>query len=194
MGNYSVIADAGKSIISLLRREMIPEPVMKAEDIELCSPDEQSNSIIGLHLYDIEENPEVRNGEKIVIDREHFKNPPTSLNLYYMVFVKMKSESTSKAIDEQILIGKTIQVLNDNGRIQSYDLEGTLNENDEFLDMQSIVLTFEEKQKIYSLFENKKFLSCFYKVGPVFIDSEKIRRVKRVSQAIFDIKDKKKGW
>lgn len=195
MGNYTIIASAGKAIIDLLCRELVPKPVKRTEDIGLCSPDEKGNYTLGLYLYDIEENPEVRNQEKIMLDREHFKNPPTSLNLYYMLFVSSESEISSRASDEQKILGKAIQVLNDYSRIgidtQNMLVTEGFNEAVEFIDIQGIHMPFEEKQKVYSLFEKKIFTAFFYKVGPIFIESEKIKRIKRVTQSEFTIKQKK---
>lgn len=195
MGNYTIIALTGKAIIDLLCRELVPEPVKRAENIGLCNPDEKGNYILGLYLYDIEENAEVRNQEKIMLDREHFKNPPTSLNLYYMLFASSESEIASRAGDEQKILGKAIQVLNDYSRI-GINQENTLvtegfDETMEIFDIQGLVLPFEEKQKIYSLFEKKALTAYFYKVGPVFIESEKIKRIRRVMQSEIIIKQKK---
>lgn len=183
MGSYTAIADAGRSLIELLRREMVPEPLAKGEDIGLCSPDEKGGAVLGLYLYDIEENPETKNQEKIMVDKEHIKNPPTSLNLYYMLFVSSESEIASRAIDEHRIMGRAIQVLNDNNRIGAEYLMGTLKENEEPFDIQGLVLTYEEKEKVYQLFEKRLFTAFFYKAGPVFIESEKIRRVRRITDA-----------
>ena len=194
MGNYTIIALTGKAIIDLLCRELVPEPIKRAENIGLCSPDEKGNYTLGLYLYDIEENPEVKNQEKIMLDREHFKNPPTSLNLYYMLFVSSESEIASRASDEQKILGKAIQVLNDYSRIgidaQNMLVTESFNETMEFIDIQGINMPFEEKQKVYSLFEKKVFTAFFYKAGPIFIESEKIKRIRRVTQSEITIKQK----
>ena len=190
MGSYTVIADAGKSLINLLRKELIPELLKKEEDIALCTPDDSGNAILGLYLYDVEEVPESRNRDRIQLDREHYKNPPTSLYLYYMLFVKTEIEVASRAVDEQRILGKAIQVFNDYAKLYSDELDGTLKENDEELDVQGIVIPFEEKQKIYTLFDKKGLYANFYKVGPVFIESNRIRRVKRVTSAKFDVTKK----
>lgn len=197
MGNFTVIADAGETIIALLRRELIPELLKRTEEIGLCSPDDKDACLLGLHLYNIEENPETKNQEKIMLDKEHFKNPPTSLNLYYMLFAGTGTELTAKAAEEQKVLGRAIQVLGDYSRIGVGEdaslLYGTLKENRELLDIHGLTLSYEEKYKVYSLFENKAFLAFFYKAGPVFIEAEKVRRLKRVSESAFTVHRKERG-
>ncbi len=193
VGSYTVIADAGRSLVSLLQKNMIPEPLQKPEDIGLCTPDEPGNARLGLFLYDIEEVPESRNRERIELDKEHYRNPPTSLYLYYMLFVRMESEIANRAVDEQRILGRAIQVLNDYNRMAAEDLQGTLKENGENLDIQGLVLPFEEKHKVYSLFQQKGLHSFFYKVGPVFLDAARIRRIQRVTEAKIDIQQKARG-
>lgn len=190
MGSYTVIADTSKTLIGLLRSNLVPEPVKKAESIGLCHPDEKGGCILGLYLYHMEENQEVKNQEKIILDKEHFKNPPTSLNLYYMLFVHSESEISARAIDEQRIMGRAIQVLNDNTRMNQEDLLGSLQINNEILDLQNLVLTTEEKTKIMGLFQRKSVLTHFYKVGPIFIDSEKVHRIRRVVSADISIHPK----
>lgn len=191
MGSYTAIADAGRTLVELLRRELVPEPIKKMEDIGFCTPDEKGGCVLGFYLYDIEENPEIKNQDKIMIDREHIKNPPTSLNLYYMLFVSSESEIASRANDEQRIIGRAIQVLNDNSHIDREYLMGTLKDNDEPFDVQGLVLPIEEKQKIYMLFEKKAMTAFFYKAGPVFIESQRIRRIRRVTDVDITLKAKR---
>jgi len=181
MGSYTIISQISKKIIDLLCENIIPEPIKKTEDIGLCSPDDRGSSILGIYLYNIEENAETKSMERVFIDKEHYKNPPVSLNLYYMFFVHSKSEIISRAIDEQRILGKVIQVFNDNPRIYI---------DNEVFDVQALYLEYNDKNKILSSFENKSDLVCFYKISPVFIESEKIKVVKRVLSAEISVNHK----
>ena len=79
--------------------------------------------------------------------------------------------------------------------IENYGAEVVriLKENGENLDIQGLVLPFEEKHKVYSLFQQKGLHSFFYKVGPVFLDAARIRRIQRVTEAKIDIQQKARG-
>lgn len=183
MADYTAIADTSETIIELLRKNLVPEPIKNPQDIGLCRPDDRGNYVLGLQLYHIEENQEVKNQNKEYLDQEHYINPPTSLNLYYMLFVKSQAELSRKAIDEQRILGKAIQVLDDNSRIEAEDLKGSLMESNAVIDVQNLVMPFADAASIYNMFDRTFILSAFYKVSPVFIDMEKVRTVKRVTSA-----------
>lgn len=183
MGEYTLISEVSKKILDIMKENLVPEPIKKFEDIGLCHPDERGSSILGIYLYDIEENAETKTMERIFIDKEHYKNPPVSLSLYYMFFAHSQAELVSRAIDEQRIIGKVIQVINDNLR---------LDVGDEIVDIQPAFLDYNEKNKIMSNFENKTDIACFYKVSPIIIDSEKVRAVKRVKIADISVEHKRR--
>lgn len=183
MGEYTIISEVSQKLLELMRENLVPEPVKKFEDIGLCHPDERGSAILGIYLYDIEENAETKTMERVFVDKEHYKNPPVSLNLYYMFFAHSQAELVSKAVDEQRIMGKVIQVINDNLRL---DING------EFVDIQPYFITYDEKNKVMSNFENKKDIACFYKVSPVIIESEKVRAVKRVKIADISVEHKRR--
>ena len=190
MGSYTVIADVSRSIIEILRSRLVPEPVKKAETIGLCPPNDRGNNILGLYLYDIEENPDTRSREKIILDKEHYKDPPISLNLYYMLFAYSDSEPITRSIDEQRILARAIQQLNDNRRIPEEYLQGTVKENHENIDIQMINIGLDEKVKIWSLFNQPYKISAFYKVGPVFMEADKIKSFKRVTEVNISVQQK----
>ena len=183
MSQYTIISEVSQRILELMKENIVPEPIKKFEDIGLCTPDERGSAILGIYLYNIDENAETKSMERVFIDKEHYKNPPASLNLYYMFFVHSQAEIVSRAVDEQRIMGKVIQVINDNLR---------LDVGDTFVDIQPMFLEYDEKNKILSTFENKTDLVYFYKVSPVIIDSERVRAVKRVKVADISIQQKRR--
>lgn len=185
MGSYTVIADTSSSIVSFIRSVIVPEPVKKIEHVGLCQPDEKGNFILGIYLYHIAENPDMYSQKKIKLDMEHYKDPPTSYYLYYMIFSHSESEVGTRIIDEQRIIGKVLQQINDYRVIPQEFLIGTLKENNEMIHIQPISVTVDEKATIWGLFNQPYHTSFFYKVGPIFIDSDRIREVKRVVKAEF---------
>ena len=185
MGNYTVIADTSRSIIELLRAELSPEPVSKAETIGLAPPNEPENYTLCLNLYNIEENPGMHTAERLIVDNTTTKDPPMSLTLHYMLFANIKSDPVRKAIDEQRIMARAIQVLNDNRRVPEKYIQGTLRESQEGVDIVNVNLNLEEKVRIWSLY-NQPFKVCmFYKAGPVFIESNNVYKATRVSEAVF---------
>ena len=58
MSKYTIISDIGKGILALLRDKLVPDPVDKAESIGICDPKERGGYIVGIHPYDIKEEPQ----------------------------------------------------------------------------------------------------------------------------------------
>ena len=162
---------------------MVPEPVKNPEAIGLCSPADKGGISLGLYLYNIQENAEMLSQEKIKLDSSHFKEPPQSFYLYYLLFSRSEAELMTRIADEQRILGRAIQQLNDFRRIPKEYLIGTLGENDEPVDIQSIHLQTDEKARIWSLFQQPYCTSYYYKAGPVFIESEAVKAYSRVQTA-----------
>ncbi len=190
MGNYTVIADVSRSILELLKKNLVPEPIKKAENIGVCAPNDRGTHILGIYLYDIDENPESRSMERVILDKEHYKDPPMSLNLYYMLFAYSDTDLNTRAIDEQRILGKAIQKLNEDAQIAKEYLMGTLKENEELIPIHMINMSLEEKVRIWSLFNQPYRISTFYKVGPIFLESDKIKTLKRVQKADISVYQK----
>lgn len=196
MAEYTVIADVSKSIIEAIKDGMIPEPIKNAELIGVCPPNDRGNIKIGIYLYNFDENPEPHSQSKIFLDKEHYKDPPMSLNLYYMLYAYSDAELMNRSYEEQRILGRAMQQLSDNRRLQTKYLCGELingdlpDEKQRSVDIQMINLTLEEKVRIWSLFNQPYKSSAFYKVGPVFIDSRRVRSTKRVTEVEVHLKQK----
>lgn len=182
MGKYTVIADVGKSIVDMLKDQLIPEPVSKPDTIGICDPKERGSFVVGIHPYNFKENTEMRRIDPVVLPDGNLQNPPGSYQIFYMISVASKSEQATKAEDEQRILGKIIQVLRDNPRIPKKYMPETLRLANEDISIEMLNLELEEKVKIWTMFSEPYKLSIFYSVGPLFIDSEVIKApAKRVT-------------
>lgn len=190
MGNYTVIADTSRTIIELLRNNLTPEPIPKMELIGLCPPNETGNYVLGLYLYNIEENKNMGTLSKTNIRPGLRQDPPTPLTLYYLLAVYSKADIATRVIDEQRIMGKAIQVLKDNTGLSQDSLYGTLRENNETLEITALNLSLDEKIKIWSLFNQPYRLSMFYAVKPVYLDSGKIEKTQRVVDVSFKLEER----
>lgn len=188
MADYMVIADTSKTILELLRRNLVPEPLAKIQDIGLCTPDDRGDYTLGLCLYHMDENAEIRQGERVYFDKEHYLNPPTTINLYYMLFVHSESEVISRAVDEQRIMGKAMQIINDNSRIESDYLCGVLADGEAGVEIANDPKELSDASRVFELYKEKIHLARFYKVGPVYLDMKKVRTVQRVKTAEIELK------
>lgn len=182
MGKYTVIAEVSQAILNLLRTEMSPEMIKKYEQIALCTPSKQEDVKVGLHLYDIQEYGEFAQRTMIQKSTGELQFPPQALTLYYLVTVYSSADRLSKAIDEQRIMGKVMQVLADNPRIEGQWLSGSLAEAEEGFEILRENMKYEDKIKLWQ-FPNVPYqLSMVYKVQPVKLESTRIKQVKRVRE------------
>ena len=161
MANYTVIVDAGASIIEVLRDNLTPEPILSPDMIGLCSPAETGDLQLGLYLYSIKQNREYRrDGEPMLV-----------LTLYYLLTAYSSADIKQRAYDEDYILGAAIQVLHENSSLGSAYLQGTLGSSGEELRVDQYFLSPEDIQKIW-LFPNIPYrTSVGYMVYPIIIDT-----------------------
>ncbi len=189
MAGYTAISDTGRTIVEFLRRNCIP-PVEKSELIGLCDPNETGGFIVGVCLYDIEEDADNRASRSdIVIDDTHVKAPPSPINLHYMIFTALKSDIAIRAQDEQRILGRIYQKLADN-RIITDCLQGTLADSGEGVNIAFENKPYEDKIKVWTAFNLPPKAALYYKVSTVLMDSERVREVKRVTSADISVRQK----
>ena len=176
MAKYTIISDVGLAITNILRSYLVPEPIDRIEKIGICEPKDRGEYIVGIHPYDIKEDLSAQKREPIHLPDGTEQDPPTMMELYYMISVASKAQREMKSAEESRIIGKIIQVIKDNPIIpQKFLPEDSRVE----IPISMIPLEMEEKVKIWTMFGESYKLSVFYLVGPVSIDSEIIRKPER---------------
>lgn len=188
MGKYTVIADVSSTLVNLFRDNMVPEPIPKPEQIGFCTPSERGDFALGLYIYDIKENGDYRPMTMRASGSDALIYPPMSLTLKLMVTAYSKGNIMSKVIDEQRVLGRAIQILNDNRKIEGKYLVGSIKEYKEELTINNIELEYDEKIRIWSIFNEPYKLSMYYEIGPIFLESTKVKEVTRVTDVDITIK------
>lgn len=178
------------SLVNLLQENLIPEPIEDKEKIGLSSPIEKGDFQLTVYLYRIEECREYVSTEMIKLSDGNLKYPPIPFNLYYLITAHSKADIKSKAVDEQKILGRVVQVLNDNGVLCKKDLVGTLNEQYQEIKIQMLNLSYDEMLKIWNFSNIPYRLSIAYMIGPVLIDSTRIKKVNRVVHSNISIVEK----
>jgi len=173
IGGYTAIADAGNTILRLLKDNMTPEPIPNAELIGLCSPADRGDLRLTIYLYSIRENGESRN--------TGVSGPQAlSLSLYYLLTAYSTGDLKSRAFDEYCILGRAMQIINGNSIMKNSVLQGTLAENNEEIRITLNHLTPDEMSKIWSFSNLPLKPSVSYMVWPVKIDSTGFSDVNRV--------------
>ena len=176
MAKYSVISDVSRTIVDLLQAELVPEPVAQAEQIGVCDPHDRGNFVVGVHIYDISESGEARASGPVLQPDGSLRNPPVALNLSMMISIASKAEKETRTIDEQMIMGRVIQVMEDNKRLPERYMPPALRSAGEVIRVSNVPMELEEKTKIWTMFSESYKLSVFYKVGPVLLESAVVTR------------------
>ena len=186
MGKYTIIAEIDKYLVQVLSDGLVPELLPDKNAIGLCSPEEKGDLNVGIYLYDIQENEAFRISGMVNHSLDTQIYPPTYLSLYYMITVWSSSDIQFRAIQEHRILGRIIQLLKDQNLWESsrFGNEETPNIRVEYLD-----LNMEEKAKIWNQPSAPYRTSLFFRIGPVRLDSAKIREISRVVQVDMQINE-----
>jgi hypothetical protein len=177
IGQYTVIADVGLTILQLLRDNMVNEPIQQPEFIGLSHPNDKGDLSLSLFLYSVKESAD-RQTQMLSRGQNTLQFPPLTVELFYLLTAHSAAELQTRALDEQRILGKALQVLYDNSIINGQALQGSLADTNEEL---RIVMENLSLDTLISLFPNSPYkLSVCFSVGPVQIESTRVKATKRV--------------
>lgn len=180
MGRYTAIADVGQALVRILQENLCPEPLMNPDSISLCAPPDRGDTVVGLYLYDVGESEAVRATTPIAIGENQLRSPPMLLQLSYLLTVYSAAEAKFRAMDEQRILGRAMQVMSDNAALDAMEVLKDPNGIYGKINIQLMNLTMEEKMRIWSFPEVPYRLSACYQVAPVEVESTRLRTVRRV--------------
>lgn len=167
-----------KSLVQLFIEKMVPGLIPQPELIGLSHPTDKGDLQLSLFLYNISENGDYRQTKLLARGTDQLQHPPMTIDLRYLMTAHSTAELQTRALDEQRILGRAIQVLYDHSILRSPYLQGSLAEREEEL---RIVLEEPSIDRWINLFPNAPYkLSVGYIVGPVQLDSTKIQTTKRV--------------
>jgi hypothetical protein len=179
---YSVVADVGQTLVQLLRDNMVPDLIQQPEYIGLAAPADKGDLTLSLFLYKVTESVD-RQTQMISRGAGAQQFPPMTVDLFYMLTAHSNAELLTRSLDEHRILGRAMQVMYDNAILQDSVLQGSLAGTNE---QPKIVMDSLPMDTMISLFPNLPYkLSVCYSVGPVQIDSTRIRATKRVLERDF---------
>jgi hypothetical protein len=175
MGDYTVIADAGQSIMNVLWEEIQADPqvntlISSESAISLESPADLAGNDsvrVSIYLYRIVEDPNMKNqAVSVPGPGGSQRKPPLALDLYYLV-----TPMVGAPRDQQIVLGKIMQVLYDRAILQGPDLSGTLATNNQQLRVVLNPVSLEETTRVWQALEVPYRLSLCYLARVAMVDS-----------------------
>lgn len=188
MADYPIIADVSSYIVKTLRQKMCPEPIPSPNNIEISSPaDQDVDYIVGLYLYDIQEEALVSQPSFIQKGKVQLTKPPKPYGLYYMVFINGSSQMGLKAPDIQKIIGRVAQIVNDNSSVLPNQLQSWIDTQEPPIVLSQAKISLEEKVRVWQAINKPYQVSLFYKAAPVFLSSELVINTPRVVDASFGL-------
>lgn len=190
MGRYTVIAETGQKLQEILTDSLVPELIQDKNGIGLCGPDDRGDYSLGIYLYDIRENGELKVNGMIGNGLREQKYPPMTLSLYYMLTAYSSSDVKFRAIQEHRVMGRAMQALYDNSVVPAESLGnegGGMDIRIEFLDLET-----EEKMKIWNDASKPYKTSVCYRVTPVELESTRRKEIRRVTEISLQFEEKER--
>lgn len=187
MATNSAIAHVGQSLIALLRDQI--GSFVDDDEIALVSPGAEGagdDFRLSLYLYDITQNEHLSN-ERPPVDPTEQAGHKLALDLHYLLTAHAKEPNgdppTTRTSEQHDVLGRAMQVFNDNGIIRAPNLAGDLSSNEELsISMESV--SREDLVNIWTTFQDTGYEpSVAYVVSPVLIESKRTAPIERVHEA-----------
>lgn len=174
----TVIRDVSTSLKALIKAN-VPE-LNDDSYITFGSPSDIDSATMNLSLclYYLTESPSMRNSEKDpVIGTNQFYDPPSYLDLFYLITPYAKDRDT-----EMLILGRLFQLFHEHAVLSGDDLKGNLaacgNEN---IRISYNNLSLQDIKQLWEVFPGKPAkLSLSYLISPVRLPAEKIITIPRV--------------
>lgn len=169
--DFTVVSMVNDRLLRLLRKHLVPGVISGREDIGLCMPKDHGDLVLGICLYDVQENSEIRM-TGMMAEANSLRFPPMYLDLYYMVTAYSNIQIRYREEENHRILAKVMQVLHDYPKMEGEDQMHAEYQN----------LTLEQKMSVWNNFKSGYQLSLFYKVSPVRLESNRSQDMVRVRE------------
>ncbi|MGZ7127243.1 MAG: DUF4255 domain-containing protein, partial [Halobacteriota archaeon] len=161
VADYEVIADVGKTLITLLQDGVTATTGITPDSIALVSPGDvgpKSGVRLSLFLFQITESGEERN-LVVYLDERKYKPAPLTLELYYMLTAYPLTEHEGGVVgtDAELILGRAMQIMHDNAILTGSALKGKLPDYGEDLHLSLFPMPVGELTKLWDTFYQKPF-------------------------------------
>lgn len=187
MSDYKVLAEVGQSLINLLWEGIQADPDLNAlinniNLISLESPAEhQENNdtaLLSVYLYRIIEDAYMKNRPPLEGNGGRLRKPPMALDLNYLITPLLKAPR-----DQQIVLGKIMQIFYDRPTLEGPELAGTLGTSGDVVRVIFNTVPLQEVSWIWQALETPYRLSIGYTVRVTMLDSTEESEQRRVLES-----------
>jgi hypothetical protein len=192
MSDYKVLAEVGQSLVNVLWQQIQADPdlvalISNSSLISLESPAEHAENssdpaLLSVYLYRITEDPYMKNRGNVEGTGGKSRKPPMALDLYYLITPLLKAPR-----DQQIVLGKILQVFYDRPSLLGPDLSGSLATSGEVVRAVFNTVPLQEVSWVWQALETPYRLSVTYTVRVTLLDSTQEQAQQRIisKQSIF---------
>jgi len=175
VADYTVIGDVSDSLIGVLRAELLADPSLAPKFLDVGSitlappvddPQELGPAALSIYLYRILEDPHLKNQTYVSGTGGRLRPPPLTLDLFYLITPLLKEPK-----DQQIVLGKVMQVLYDRSTLEGPDLGGSLVGADDRVRVIFNPVSLEEAARVWQALETTYRLSVCYMLRVALLDS-----------------------
>ena len=178
MSDYTVIAEVGESLVSVLWEEIRQDPVVNTlidsqQRISLESPFDlrESHDVrLSIYLYRINEDAYAKNQFTVPGNGARQRQPPLTLDLSYLVTPLVGSPR-----EQQIILGKVMQIFYDRAILAGAELVGSLSNSEQGVRVVLNPVSLEETSRVWQALEMSYRLSICYVVRVAMVDSMRER-------------------
>jgi Pvc16 N-terminal domain len=174
MSDFASINATSSSLKKLLEQHITDnsDPQLATVPIELKSPKEmrssQTNTGISLWLYRVTRNGDVLNQPVMRTVPDQLPRRPLPLDLHFLI-----TPLANNPADEQVLLGRVMQVFNDHATLSGSDLTPELRAGGtEQLRLHFEMLSLEELTRVWNALQESYQLSVSYLVQFVNLGSD----------------------
>ncbi len=173
MSDYAAIADLTRSLRDLLRTYITQStlPQIAGVKIDLRSPKEMREANaqgVSLWLYRVVRNGDPLNRPPRRINATQTEHVGFPVDLHYLITPIVQDPS-----DEQALIGRVLQVLNDYAILKGATLLGTLENSGQAFRVNFEPMSLEDVTRVWNSLQEPYQTSLPYEVTLVTIDSQR---------------------
>jgi hypothetical protein len=178
VSDYTVIAEVGEALVRVLWEEIQLDPqvsllIDNENRISLQSPKDlaEDNSVrLSIYLYRVVEDPFLKNQPMTTLEGRRQRVAPLALDLCYLV-----TPLVGTPREQQIVLGKLMQVFFDRALIVGTDLSPGMAEANEEVRIVLNPVSLEETTRVWQALEMSYRLSVCYIVRVALVDSRRRR-------------------
>lgn len=180
MAEYGILADMSRLLLEIVRHAVCPALLPAREMVSMAAPDQRSEALLNLYLYDLQEFSHYIPQRRIPL-RGQPREAPLAVTLRYLLYLSRHAQTPADALTEHRVLGRALQALRETGPLDPAGFSETAGNGDEPVALVFSKLDVRCKQELWNAFSQPLRPAVYFEAGPLLIDGPVIR-VERVRE------------